>query len=176
MSPMPRADSESRAASSAATPYTEGEFDFRGAAGQITELPFCPADLPSQIAKKLRHARYGWLTTVASSGIPMPMLVWFLFDGHTLTVYSQPPTARVRHVLDRPEVSLHLDSDGVGSGLLIVGGRAALTAEGVDPRDDSDFWAKYHVEAEAVGLSEAISTYSAKISITPTTLWTTYDA
>lgn len=149
--------------------------DFRGVAGQVTEHAFSPTDLPSDIIKKLKHERYAWLTTVAPNGIPVPMLVWFLFDGTELTVYSQPRTSRVTHVFEHPEVTLHLDSDGIGSGLLIVAGRAAVTAEGIDPRADDDYWGKYHVEAAALGLNDAIAAYSARITIKPTTLWTTYD-
>lgn len=151
----------------------ENEFDFRGLAGQVTEIPFTATDLPSKIAKKLKHDRYAWLTTVAPTGIPVPMLVWFGFDDTHLTVYSQPRSSRVTHVFEHPEVSLHLDSDGVGSGLIIIGGSAAVTAEAVDPREDENFWAKYHVEAEALGLTTAIASYSARITITPKTLWTT---
>ena len=49
-----------------------------------------------------------------------------------------------------------------------------MTAEGVDPRDDNEFWAKYHMEAEALGLGDAIASYSVRITITPTTLRTTF--
>lgn len=152
----------------------EGEFDFRGLAGQINVTPFSASDLSPGITKKLKHDRYAWLTTVAPTGIPLPMLVWFRFDGTSVTIYSQPQASRVTHVFERPEVSLHLDSDGMGSGMIVIGGKAAVTAEGVDPRDDKEFWAKYHVEAHAVGLNEAIATFSARITITPTTLWTTF--
>lgn len=151
-------------------------FDFRGLAGQVTEKPFSEADLPSTISKKLKHDRYAWLTTVDPTGIPAPMLVWFTFDGTHLTVYSHPRTNRVTHIFEHPEVSLHLESEGFGSGLIIIGGRAAVTAEEVDPREDKHYWAKYHVEAEALGLTTAIASYSARITITPTTLWTTYGA
>ena len=36
-----------------------------------------------------------WLTTVAPTGIPLPMLVWFTFDGNSLSVSSQPRASRV---------------------------------------------------------------------------------
>lgn len=151
----------------------EHEFDFRGLAGQVTEMPFSAAELPSKVRKKLKHDRYAWLTTIAPTGIPVPMLVWFAFDGTHLTVYSQPRTSRIAHIFEHPDVSLHLDSDGVGSGLVIVGGRAAVTAEAVDPREDKNYWTKYHLEADALGLATGIGSYSARITITPTTLWTT---
>lgn len=152
---------------------TEGELDFRGLAGQVTEVPFRASELSREIIRKLKHDRYGWLTTVAPRGIPTPMLMWFSFDGADFTVYSPARASRVTHIFQHPEVSLHLESDGGGRGIVVVGGTAAVTAERVDPRDDHMFWAKYHLEAELLGLGEAISSYSVRITITPTTLATT---
>ena len=152
---------------------TEGELDFRGLAGQVTEIPFNADDLSREITKKLTHTRYAWLTTVASTGMPAPALMWFYFDGATFTVYSPPRAGRVTHVFEHPEVSLHLESDGGGRGIVVVGGKAVVTAEAVDPRNDKMFWAKYHLEADLLGLGEAISSYSVRITITPTTLATT---
>lgn len=151
----------------------EHELDLRGSSGQVSETPFVGDDLPAEVVKRLNTERYAWLTTVEKSGMPVPMLVWFRFDGATLTVYSQPRAARVTHIFGHPEVSLHLESDGVGSNLVIIGGRAAVTAEWVDPRTDAEFWAKYHVEAGVTGLSDAIGRYSTRITVTPTTIWTT---
>ena len=153
----------------------DDESDVRGLAGQLVEIPFPAHDVPTKIAKKLKYDRYAWLTTVAPGGVPMPMLAWFCFDGAELTVYTRPRAPRVRHIFENPAVSLHLESDGVGSALIIVGGRAAVTAEAVDPRDDDAYWGKYHVEAAALGLKDAIAVNSARITITPTTLYTTYD-
>lgn len=147
--------------------------DFRGLSGQLNQVPITGVGLSDDILKRLMTERYAWLTTVDRYGIPMPTLVWFRFDGRIFTVYSHPHSARITNVFAHPEVSLNLESDGIGSGLLIVGGAAAVTAEGVDPRDDHEFWAKYHVEAEVTGLAEAIAGYSSRITITPTQLWTT---
>lgn len=148
--------------------------DFRGVSGHLTEKPFSAVAVSEGILKRLSTDRYAWLTTISRSGIPTPMLVWFRFDGKTVTVYSKPRADRVTHVFEHPEVSLHLESDGTGGGLVIIGGTAAVTAEGVDPRDDPEFWAKYHVEADITGMAQAISGHSSRITITPTTLWTTF--
>ena len=149
------------------------ELDSRGVAGQVTEVPFRATDLSDEVTRKLKRERYAWLTTVGPTGVPAPMLTWFSFDGTDFTLYTPARASRVADVFERPEVSLHLESDGVGGGVVAVGGRAAVTAEGVDPRDDREFWAKYHVEAELLGLGEAISSHSVRITITPTTLLTT---
>lgn len=147
--------------------------DFRGAGGHVTEKPFAATDISEDVLKRLTTARYAWLTTVSKSGAPAPMLVWFRFDDQTLIVYSEPHAPRITHLSAHPQVSLHLESDGLGRRLLIVGGTAAVTAEAVDPREDREFWAKYHVEAESTGLTEAMAGYSSRITIVPTHLWTT---
>lgn len=149
------------------------ELEFRGLSGRLVESPFTGTSVSDDINKRLSTARYAWLTTVDRSGIPVPTLVWFRFDGKSVTVYSPPRASRITHIFEHPQVSLHLESDGTGSRLIVAGGHAAVTAEGMDPREDREFWAKYHVEAEIIGLTEAIVTYSSRISITPTTLWTT---
>ena len=149
------------------------ELDSRGVAGQKTEVPFRATDLSDEVTRKLKRERYAWLTTVGPTGVPAPMLTWFCFDGTDFTLYTPARASRVADVFERPEVSLHLESDGIGGGVIAVGGRAAVTAKGVDPRDDREFWAKYHVEAELLGLGEAISSHSVRITITPTTLLTT---
>lgn len=161
--------------SSAESPIPQDDgYDFRGVSGRITELPFTPDELDADMVTRLRTERFAWLTTMAPTGVPAPMLVWFHFDGAVITVYSPPRAHRVTHIFGHPEVSLHVESDGVGSNILIVGGRASVTAEGVDPRDDAKFWAKYHVEAEVSGIGERIASYSTRITITPTTVWTTH--
>ena len=153
---------------------SDDELDFRGVGGHLTETSFSVTDVTREITKKLQRDRYAWLTTVEPTGLPSPMLVWFNFDGTSFTVYTQPHARRVTHVFQHPEVSLHLESDGFGGGIVIIGGKAAVTAEGVDPRDDNEFWAKYHMEAEALGLGDAIASYSVRITISPTTLRTTF--
>lgn len=151
----------------------EVETEFRGLAGQLVETPFAAANISEGILKRITTERYAWLTTVGGSGIPTPTLVWFRFDGKTFTVYSHPHSTRITHIFAHPGVSLHLESDGIGSGLVVVGGTASVTAEGADPRTDQVFWAKYHVEAELTGLTTAIEGHSTRITITPSTLWTT---
>lgn len=151
----------------------DSEFDSRGVAGHVIEVPFSATDLSDEIIRRLKRERYAWLTTVAPNGVPAPMLTWFCFDGTSFTLYSPAHANRVTHVFERPEVSLHLESDGVGGGIVAVGGRAAVTAEGVDPRDDREFWAKYHLEAELLGLGDAISSHNVRLTISPTTLRTT---
>ena len=130
-------------------------------------------ELTQEVSDRLISAHYGWLTTVAKSGQPVPRLIWFYFDGAKLTVYSMPRAAKVAHIRAHPQVSLNLDSDGNGGGIVVVGGVAAVDATDVDCRDDEPYWAKYGDEAAKFGLTEAMTSYSTRLVITPTKIWTT---
>jgi PPOX class probable F420-dependent enzyme len=81
-----------------------------------------------EVSSRLQADQYGWLTTVAKSGQPAPRLVWFHFDGKDIVVYSMPNAAKVRHIANHPRVSLNLDSDGNGAGIVVVGGEATIDA------------------------------------------------
>ena len=131
------------------------------------------AELTQEVSNRLHSDHYGWLTTVAKSGQPIPRLVWFYFDGTDLTVYSMPQAAKIAHIKARPQVSLNLDSDGNGGGILVLGGTAAVVATDVDCREDEAYWAKYREDAAKFGLTEAIAAYSTRLKITPTRVWTT---
>lgn len=99
--------------------------------------------------------------------------MWFYFDGADLVVYSMPNAAKIRHVKAQPRVSLNLDSDGNGAGIIIIGGVASVDATDVDPREDNAYWAKYKADAEQFGLTEAIANYNTRLKITIDKVWTT---
>ncbi len=131
------------------------------------------AELTQEVVDRLHGDNYGWLTTVARSGQPVPKLVWFYFDGTDVLVYTDPGSAKVRHIGAHPRVSLNLDSDGNGSGIIAVGGTAVVDARDADPRDDEPYWAKYRAIAERFGLTEAMAGYTTRLRIGIDKVWTT---
>ncbi|MGA8330464.1 MAG: TIGR03667 family PPOX class F420-dependent oxidoreductase [Mycobacterium sp.] len=132
-------------------------------------------ELTQEVVSRLESDNFGWLTTVAKSGQPVPRLVWFYFDGTRLTVYSMPQAAKVGHIKAHPEVSLNLDSDGNGGGVVAIGGTAAIDATDVNCRDDAPYWAKYAELVKELESAEGISmdAFSTRLAITPTKVWTT---
>ena len=99
-------------------------------------------ELPQDVMQRLQSDHYGWLTTVARSGQPVPRLVWFYFDGADVLVYTEPGAAKVRHIGRHPRASLNLDSDGHGSGIIVVGGEPGGLVMAFDKRtgDELYFW------------------------------------
>ncbi|OBJ14295.1 TIGR03667 family PPOX class F420-dependent oxidoreductase [Mycobacterium sp. 1245801.1] len=132
-------------------------------------------ELTQEVSNRLRSDNFGWLTTVAKSGQPVPRLVWFYFDGTKLTVYTLPQAAKVAHVKAHPQVSLNLDSDGSGGGIIVIGGTATIDATDVNCRDDEPYWAKYRELAEQLESNEGMSmdAFSTRLAITPSRVWTT---
>jgi PPOX class probable F420-dependent enzyme len=131
-------------------------------------------ELTQEVSDRLSSDQYGWLTTVAKSGQPVPKLVWFYFDGTDVIVYSQPSAAKVRHIKAHSRVSLNLDSDGGGAGIIVVGGNATVDAEGADPLQDEQYRAKYSELAASFGFSdEFLASYNTRLRISIDKVWTT---
>ena len=73
--------------------------------------------------RRLREEKIAWLTTVAPSGTPQPVPVWFLWDGaDSVLIYSQPDTPKLRAIGANPHVSLNLDGNGQGGDIVVATG------------------------------------------------------
>src|SRR4051812_21476738 len=131
------------------------------------------ADLTPEVVDRLNSDGYGWLTTVAKSGQPVPKLVWFYFDGAALFVYSVPTAAKVAHVRRHPQVSVNADSDGNGGGIIVIGGGGAGRAAGGGCPGGETYLGEYREPAAQFGLTEAMSNYSTRIRIGVDKVWTT---
>jgi PPOX class probable F420-dependent enzyme len=131
-------------------------------------------ELTQEVSGRLESDRYAWLTTVAKSGQPVPGLVWFVFDGKELTVYSMPNAAKVAHIKAHPRVSLNLDSDGNGTGIVAVGGEARIDAVDADPIADEQYQAKYAEYAASMGMSkEFFAGFNTRLKVAIDKVWTT---
>lgn len=75
-----------------------------------------------------------WLVTVDPRGRPHPSPVWFLWEGETFLIYSQPHAGKVFTLEGNPQVALHLRGTETGEDIAIFEG----TAERVDDQDPAD--------------------------------------
>ena len=130
---------------------------------------------PSQQAhahaeRRLRSDQVAWLTTVRADGQAQSTPVWFLWDGETFLLYSQPGAQKVRNVSANPKVSLHLGDDGAGGDVVTFEGAASLEPE--SPRADrvEAYMAKYQTAIEHLGYEPGpfARTYSTAIRVRPT--------
>lgn len=75
---------------------------------------------------RLRNDEIIWLTTVTPKGQPQPVPVWFLWDGETVLIYSQPNQAKIRNIRQNPRVALNFNSDPRGNQVVRMEGRAEI--------------------------------------------------
>jgi PPOX class probable F420-dependent enzyme len=120
--------------------------------------------------RRLRSEPVAWLSTVRADGQAQSSPVWFLWDGETFLLYSQPGAQKVRNVGANPKVSLHLGDDGAGGDVVTVEGAASVEPD--SPRADrvDGYLAKYQAAIEALGYEPGpfARTYSTAIRVRPT--------
>lgn len=121
-----------------------------------------------------RHAddEVGWLSTVTPSGKPVPRPVWFVFDGESYLLFTEPDAAKVRHVRANPNVTLHYNSGHDGSDVLVVVG-TAVVEEGPLPSTTPEYVRKYESELPKLGMdwAKVDAEYGTAIRVTPTRSW-----
>jgi PPOX class probable F420-dependent enzyme len=93
--------------------------------------------------RRLREEIVAWLVTVRADGTPVPVPVWFLWEGETFLIYSQPDTPKLRNIERSPRVALHLDGNGRGGDIIVVTGEAAIAPEEPSADEVPDYVAKY---------------------------------
>jgi PPOX class probable F420-dependent enzyme len=124
----------------------------------------------ARASQRLGSEPIAWLTTVRADGQAQSSPVWFLWDGQTFLLYSQPGAQKVRNLAANPKVALHLGDDGAGDDIVTVEGTA--TVEPGTPRADrvEAYLAKYREAIEALGYEPGpfARTYSIPIRVRPT--------
>ncbi len=67
------------------------------------------SEFGTRALRRLSQEGIVWLTTVRHDRTPQPSPVWFLWDGETFLIYSQPDTQKLRNIAHSAKVSLHLN-------------------------------------------------------------------
>jgi PPOX class probable F420-dependent enzyme len=94
-------------------------------------------------AARLRDEMIIWLTTVNPSGQPQSSPVWFLWDGAEFLIYGSVNGQKTPNIAANPRVSLNLDGNGQGGGIVVIEGTARIDADGAGPGDVAGYMAKY---------------------------------
>jgi PPOX class probable F420-dependent enzyme len=143
------------------------------AAGFFLGFHFMAYELTEQIEKHLTSDELAWLTTVTPSGRPAPRLVWFLWDGTTIVIYTQPNVAKVRHITTNPHVTVHFNSAAGGGDAVVISGTATLVPEAPLPSAVPKMVEKYAARLEQMGYEqEWYDAYSLAMHVTLEKAWT----
>jgi PPOX class probable F420-dependent enzyme len=94
-----------------------------------------------------------WLTTVSPTGQPQSSPVWFLWADGEFLVRSLATTPRVRNIEANPRVSISLDTNGRGGGVVSVEGEARIDGKGLAAAATPALIAKYRSLLDEYGWS-----------------------
>ena len=127
------------------------------------------SEFGQRVARRLREERIIWLTTLDAQLIPQPRPVWFLWNGEDFLIYSRPDTAKLRHIARHPQVSLNLDSDGLGGDIMIFGGLAEIADDAPAADKAPEYLEKYADGLKRIGMSaeQFAREYSAVVRVKP---------
>jgi PPOX class probable F420-dependent enzyme len=120
--------------------------------------------------RRLQEEEIAWLTTVRADGQPQSVPVWFLWDGETFLIYSQPGRQKLRNIRRNPRVCLNLNSNAHGGDVARVEG-AAETLEDAPLADAvPEYVEKYRDAISRIGFDPGgfARAYSVAIRVSPT--------
>jgi len=120
-------------------------------------------------AARLKSETIIWLTTVNSKGQPQTSPVWFLWDGEEFLIYGSKTGPKTPNIQANPRVSLNLDGNGEGGGVVSIEGTARIDDDGPPPAQVADYVAKYGARIESYGwsLDSLAQDYPHVIRVTP---------
>jgi len=127
-------------------------------------------DEQAYLEERLAREVVIWLTTVRPDGQPQTSPVWFVWDGQTFLIYSMPRSQKVPNIQGNPMVSLNLDGDGTGGGIVTIEGQARID-DGAPPASEVGTYAdKYRQLINDMGTEPEpfAKEYSTAIRVTPT--------
>lgn len=125
-----------------------------------------------QVARRLKKDPVIWFTTVGSDLTPQPRPVWFIWDGESFLIFSQPGAHKVHHIKAHPKVALSLTEDERGPEVAVITGTASADLS-VPPAHHVDaYFKKYKKRIAGLGMSpeEFSREYSLGIRVIPLTL------
>ena len=124
----------------------------------------------AHIDQRLRNDITIWLNTVRPDGRPHAVVVWFLWDGEAILIFSQPKTQKLRNLQHNSNVLLAVDNTREGSDPITIEGLASLLKPGEASTAQSGFVEKYGEHIKQIGYTpeQMAADYSQPIRIIPT--------
>ncbi len=124
----------------------------------------------AHVDQRLRKEPIIWFTTVRPDGRPHTVPVWFLWDGETFLIFSQPGNLKIRNLQRNPHITLALDDTKQGGDVITVEGEAELLSEPSRNVVVPAFGEKYASMMQAMGADpeRMLEDYSQPIRIKPT--------
>jgi PPOX class probable F420-dependent enzyme len=124
----------------------------------------------AHIEQRLRNDITIWLNTIRPDGRPHAVVVWFLWDGEAILIFSQPGKQKLRNIQHNSNVLLAVDNTREGSDPIAIEGIATLLEPGEANAAHPGFVKKYGEHIKQIGYTpeQMAAAYSEPIRIVPT--------
>jgi PPOX class probable F420-dependent enzyme len=124
----------------------------------------------AHIEQRLRSELIIWLSTVRSDGRPHLVPVWFLWDGATFLIFSQPKDLKLRNLRHSPNVVLALETRDQGNEVVLIEGQAAVLEGSTLKTTMPEYAGKYDALMKSMDWTAdwMATKYSEVVRITPT--------
>lgn len=123
------------------------------------------------VRRRVQEEYLLWLATVDTRGMPQLAPVWFWWDeaASNFLVYNLAHAKRLDHVRLNPQVALHFDGYGTGSGIIVFTGHAQISTSEPPADQHPLYLAKYrHWMTSKFGSPEQFAAeYSVALRISP---------
>lgn len=95
-----------------------------------------------------------WLSTTSRDLRPQPRPVWFIWHEDQFLIYSRPTSYKLRHISDRPNVSLNFNTDKEAEENIVVFNGIARIAPEIAPAHEVPAYAeKYADGIKGIGMN-----------------------
>ncbi len=123
----------------------------------------------AHIDQRLHNDEVIWLNSVRPDSRPHAVVVWFLWDGESVLIFSKPKNQKVRNIERNENVLLSLDNTNNGADPITIEGTATLLAPGTVDVTSATYLAKYAEGIKGIGSTpeKMAAEYSQAIRITP---------
>ena len=91
-----------------------------------TPVPDPASESGQAVIRRLERELIAWLTTVTADGRLQSSPIWFLWLEGEFLVFSRDGAPRARNIAANSNVSVHLNSDDKGDGIVTFEGLARL--------------------------------------------------
>jgi PPOX class probable F420-dependent enzyme len=125
-----------------------------------------------RVSRHLENDRIIWITTVGPDTGPQPSPVWFLWDGDTVLIFSQPDTPKLRNIQANPRVSLNFNSNANGGDVVVMTGDAWIDLEAPALNNLPEYVEKYTDGLQGISMTaeQFAAAYSVPFRVRPASL------
>ncbi len=109
----------------------------------------------NQLANELKQQEIIiWLTTTSRDLNPQPRPVWFIWHDEQFLIYSRPTSHKLRHIKERPNVSLNFNTDKeADENIVVFNGIARIAPEIAPAHEVPAYTEKYAEGIKGIGMN-----------------------